>query len=221
MADMGLGNLGTGDTVFKRKFRWTLEFLAVCNIPGNNIDASYVKAAKRPNLTIEQTEINYLNGKMWIPGKGTPDELTVTYFDVASKDGATTISRLFSWLATVYNFTDSKRLTQSSAQNKPGGYNAKAGILRMLDGCGGVIDGFVYVNPWPTAINFGELAYTDNDECTIDLTCRYSNFEYFSGSDQCSKGFQPYCAGCDRDGSAPLYGSKSLNSVISGISKNK
>jgi hypothetical protein len=207
--NMGLGVLGTGDSVFKRKFRWTMQFIGVCGIGGNNIGAAYVKSANRPNLTIDEVEINYLNGKMWIPGKGTPDTTTVTYYDVASQEGSEAISQLFSWLGTVYNFTDSIRLTQSSAQNVAGGYTADAGILKMLDGCGEVIDGFIYLNPWPTSINFGELDYATNDECTVEVTLRYRNFEYFTSNGRCSNTFDVYCAGCG-DSFETLNGASSL-----------
>lgn len=213
--DMGLGILGTGDTVFKRKFRWTMEFKGVCGIDKDlDIEPTFVKNANRPSLTIGETEINYLNGKMWIPGKGTPDTTQVTFFDVASKDGAKAISHLFTWLATVYNFTNSKTLTQSSAQNVAGGYTAQVGILKMLDGCGETIDGFAYLNPWPTTINFGELDYATEDECTIECTFRYRNFEYFTSNGRCSNEFVVYCAGCGTSGKPkPTNGSKTEESV--------
>jgi hypothetical protein len=191
---MGLGLLGTASNIFKRKFRWTMEFENVC-VSGNNIGASFVKSANRPSLTIEETEINFLNGKMWIPGKGTPDTTQVTYYDVASIQGGDVVASLFTWLATVYNFTDSVGLSQSSKSSAEGGYCADSGILTMLDGCGSVIDKFTYIDCWPTQMNFGELDYSSNDECTIDLTLRYRNFEY-EPSSNCAKDFKIYCAGC-------------------------
>ena len=192
---MGLGLLGTADNIFKRKFRWTMEFQGICGLPGRKIAASFVKAANRPSLTIEETEINFLNGKMWIPGKGTPDTTQVTYYDIASGQGGEVVASLFTWLATVYNFTDPVGLSQSSKQNTQGGYTADKGVLNMLDGCGNIIDTFEYLSCWPTQINFGELDYSSNDECTIDITLRYRNFKYIPSS-ACAKDFRIYCAGC-------------------------
>jgi len=191
---MGLGLLGQADNIFKRKFRWTMEFQGVC-YTDRKIAPSFVKAANRPSLTIEETEINFLNGKMWIPGKGTPDTTQVTYYDIASGAGGTVVANLFTWLATVYNFTDPTGLSQSSKQNVPGGYTAQKGILTMLDGCGATIDRFEYLDCWPTQINFGELDYSSNDECTIDVTLRYRNFQYIPNS-ACAKDFDVFCAGC-------------------------
>lgn len=196
---MGLGLLGSAGNIFKRKFRWTMEFQGVCGFSGRKIAPSFVKAANRPSLTIEETEINFLNGKMWIPGKGTPDTTTVTYYDVASIQGGEVVSQLFTWLATVYNFTDDKGLSQSSKISGPqaqGGYTCDKGVLTMLDGCGEEIDRFEYLQCWPTQINFGELDYSSNDECTIDLTIRYRNFNYSVKNGQCAKTFKIFCAGC-------------------------
>ena len=191
---MGLGLLGQADNIFKRKFRWTMEFQGVC-YTDRKIAPSFVKAANRPSLTIEETEINFLNGKMWIPGKGTPDTTQVTYYDIASGQGGEVVASLFTWLATVYNFTDPVGLSQSSKQNTQGGYTADKGVLNMLDGCGNIIDTFEYLSCWPTQINFGELDYSSNDECTIDITLRYRNFKYIPSS-ACAKDFRIYCAGC-------------------------
>lgn len=192
---MGLGKLGYNSSVFKRKFRWTMSFENVCYI-GLNIPASFVKAANRPSMTIEEQEINFLNGKMWIPGKATLEATEITYYDVASQESAEAIAPLFTWLSTVYNFTNAVTLEQSSLLGDSGSYSAERGILTMYDGCGVAIDEFTYLDPWPTNINFGDLDYSNNEECTIVLSLRYRNFEYRRLS-ACAPDFQPVCGGCN------------------------
>ena len=97
--NMGIGLLGDRNIIFKRKFRWTFRVEQIC---GNLVvPDSFVKMAARPNLTVEPTEINYLNAKTWIPGKPSWEQITVTYYDIASDDNID----LWSWLATVYDFT--------------------------------------------------------------------------------------------------------------------
>src|SRR6516162_10161528 len=94
--DMGMGDLGLADVIFKRKFRWTFSIQTACN--NYTVPASIVKLAARPNLTIEETEINYLHGKMWIPGKGAWETITVTYYDIAGLgNAAQALGKLFSW----------------------------------------------------------------------------------------------------------------------------
>ena len=50
---------------------------------GNAVVTDSVKVAARPSITIEETEINYLNDKTWIPKKGTWEAITVTHFDTS------------------------------------------------------------------------------------------------------------------------------------------
>lgn len=165
---MGMGQLGFRNLIFKRKFRWTFQVQDICG--GQKVPEHYVKVAARPNLSIEETEINFLNGKKWIPGKGTWETITVTYYDVATNLNAP----LFSWLASVYNFTDSVNLQMGSAV---GDYSANA-MIKLFDGCGQTLEQWTLGDCWPQAINFGELDYSSSEECTIELTIRYSQVDY-------------------------------------------
>ena len=187
---MSLGKLGSQDLIFKRKFRWTFQIQETCK---GNISAAYVKLAARPNLTIEETEINFLNAKGWIPGKAAWETITVTYYDVAGYPGADEhegISNLWGWLASVYNFTGGNNSNMSSTR---AGYAGK-GILTLYDGCGTGIEEWTLWDMWPQAINFGELDYSSSEECNIELTLRYSRVVY---SPTCGVQIDPCrCEGC-------------------------
>ena len=206
---MGLGLLGGPSLVFKRKYRWTLAIDPYCSGLGV-IPPNFVKLASRPNLSIEETEINFLNGKMFIPGKGTWETVTVTYYDVGGNGGAAGMGYLYSWLATVYNFTGKatgsvgggssgvnplNNLQQSSALGNSGtsGYGADA-TLTLYDGCGAQMEQWVMTGAWPQAVNFGELDYSSSEEVTIELTLRYINAVYTSLCPQLA--ITPCCNGC-------------------------
>lgn len=214
--DMGFGQLGNPDVVFKRKYRWMFSIETDCN--NGKIPAHFVKLASRPNLTIEETEINFLHGKMWIPGKGSWETITVTFYDLG---GANTVAggmgALYSWIATVYNFTGQAganvgvgagsagatgaKLSQSSKRGtSPGGSGgntggyAAVGTLDLYDGCGTSMETWKLGHMWPQAVNFGELDYSSSEEVTIELTLRYSEVQYTSN---CPRGtIIPCCAGC-------------------------
>ena len=174
MADrkpMGMGVIGRSDITFKRKFRWTFEIQGFCDDIKNKVPEHFVKVAARPNLSVEETEINHLNAKMWIPGKGTWDTITVTYIDVAHDE----MRSLWNWLATVYNFTDPVFLSQGEKRD----WDA-TGILNMYDGCGTLLESWQLQHMFPSAINFGDLDYSSSDEATIELTLRYSDVKYRS-----------------------------------------
>lgn len=189
MADripMGIGVIGQPDITFKRNFRWTFEISGFCNNQNNLIPEHFVKVAGRPNLSIEETEINHKNGKMWIPGKASWETVTVTYIDAAHES----MHSLWNWLATAYDFTDPIQLSQGSRRD----WDA-TGVLSMYDGCGTILETWELGHMWPTAINFGEVDYSSSDEATIELTLRYWDVRYRSFC----PGFQPEpcCTGCN------------------------
>jgi hypothetical protein len=165
---MGIGNLGFSNLVFKKKFRYTFELQDIC---GNlKVPKHYVKVAARPNLDIEETEINFLNATTWIPGKAKWQTMTVTYIDVATAD----MAPLYSWLASIYNFTNPITLEMGSQRRD---YTGTA-ILKLWDGCGSLLERWTLKSVWPKAINFGELDYNNSEEVTIELTLRYSEVKY-------------------------------------------
>lgn len=193
---MGMGSLAHDSLVFKRKYRWTFQLDGPsCNGSGL-IPAQFVKLASRPNLTIEETEINYLHGKMWIPGKGTWETITVTYYDVggagsgASAPPVAGMANLYKWLASIYNFMDPDCLSQASTSR---GYSG-TGVLKLFDGCGKTMEQWTLSNAWPQAMNFGELDYSSSEEVTIELTLRYSKvkLDLFCGTTTPA----PCCTGC-------------------------
>ena len=203
---MGIGKLGFNNVIFKRKFRWTFEISGFCNDPSRVVSKNYVKLASRPNLSIEETEINFLNAKKWIPGKGSWETITVTYYDVATDENR----ELYNWLATVYDYTDPINLRQASQSRD---YSGKAN-LTLYDGCGSPLEKWTLGDIWPQAINFGELDYSSSEECTIELTLRYSEVSFES----CCPSFTPKgcCSPCGDKTFSKNNAANRLQSVFSG-----
>lgn len=179
---MGLGKLGGANLIHKRKFRWLFE---VQQLQTGDVPPYFVKIASRPNLSIEETEINFLNAKTWIPGKASWETITVTFYDVATDDNVT----LWSWLATVYNFLDPVTLEQASMRSNYAGI----AVLTLYDGCGKGLERWTMGDAWPQAVNFGELDYSSSEEVTIEVTLRYSNVSYFN---LCGKQPTSLCIPC-------------------------
>jgi hypothetical protein len=184
MINMGLESLGGPGIIHKRKFRWTFRIDGPCNL---KVSEKFVKLAARPNLSIEETEINYLNGKTWIPGKGTWETITVTYYDVASNENID----LWSWIATIYEFTNPITLKQSTTRASYAG----TGVLTMYDGCGDPVETWRMGDMWPQAINWQDLDYSNSEECTVEVTLRYGTVKY-EGNPFCGGIPQAYCGGC-------------------------
>jgi hypothetical protein len=173
---MDLGVLGNPNIVLKRKFRWAFTVENVC---GGSVPEHFVKIAARPNITIEETEINFMNAKTWIPGKAAWETISVTYYDVATADN----QNLWKWLASVYDFnrggTHSYQASVRGGAGQGVGY-AGLGRLKLYDGCGTAIEEWEMRDVWPTAINFGDLDYSSSDTADIELTLRYSQVSYSS-----------------------------------------
>jgi hypothetical protein len=178
--NMGIGMLASA--AFKRKYRWTFEVEQVGGAGGFNIGGAYVKSGNRPQIDIDETEINFLNGKTFIPGKATFNEISFTYYDVAVEKDPT-VNNLLRWVNRVYNFekkgaTNEIKATQGSYPDKGGTGYAGKGILTLLDGCGFALEQWELINCWPKSINFGDLDYSSSDECNIELSLRYAFATY-------------------------------------------
>lgn len=193
---MGIGQLGFNNLIFKRKFRFTFELQDICG--QKTVPRHFVKVAAKPSLTIEDTEVNFLNARTWVPGKGSWESITVSYLDVATVDAAP----LYSWLASVYNFTDPVNLQQGSKRSD---YAATA-VLKTWDGCGQLIDIWTMKDVWPTSVNFGDVDYGNSDISEIELTLRYSQAEY---KPICPAfRINPCCSPCDsrpEEANAPVF----------------
>jgi len=201
---MGIGSLGFNNLIFKRKFRFTFELFDICG--NQSVPKHYVKVASRPQLTIDEVEINFLNARTWLPSKAYWNTMTVTYIDVATSEAAP----LYSWLASVYNFTDPIQLQMGERR---GDYTA-TGIIKMWDGCGFLLETWELDDVWPTDVNFGDLDYAASEEVTIDLTLRYSNVKY---TPECPAfPINPCCSGCDNE-SDPNAPSISINPLVDDI----
>lgn len=165
---MGIGLLGAPTTNLLRQFRF-LFGITFCN--GQKVDPNFVKTAGRPDITVDDTELNFLNETIWIPGKAKWETITVTYYDVATDQK----TKLLSWLATVYDFTSDTRKMASRVSDYAG-----TGHLVMLDGCGAPIEKWTLNNMFPTSIKFGELDYSQSEIASIELVLRYSAVTYKS-----------------------------------------
>jgi hypothetical protein len=164
MAMMGIGEVGKKNTIIKRKFR----FLMDITYPGGYIPPHFVKVAGRPKLSIDSTEINFLNATTWIPGKPKWEPISVTYIDVAHSD----MGPLLNWITTIYDFQHELTLQMSEKS----GWSGTANIY-MLDGCGSVLETWSLKSCYPESVDFGTLEYANSEEATIELTLRYSEVE--------------------------------------------
>ena len=182
---MGLGKLGDSNIVFKRKFRWTL-YIMDPNTGEMIVPRMFVKTATRPQVNIEETEIDFLNQKQWIPGANNWQTTTVTAWNVQQDDAG---QALYDYIGQLYNQSNQALMPAHSKANF---------ILELWDGCGNLIEGWKMKEGFITSLKFGELDYTSSEEVDIEMDIRYTNIEYIS-----------YC-----DGKTPVGDRQHLNDVV-------
>lgn len=138
----------------KRKFRWTLEI--------DGIDAFTLKTGARPQLTFEETVIDYINTKRYVAGKQAYSPLNITLQDPISPSAA---QKVMNWVRLAYEVITG-RMGYASMYKKDWS-------LKMLDPQGAVIEQWDIKGAWIQDFNGGELDYASSDNAEISMVVRF------------------------------------------------
>ena len=140
----------------KRQFRWVLAI--------EGIDAFIVKTASRPNVSIEEIEIPYINHKRYVAGKASFETLSVTLHDPIAPSGA---QQVMEWVRTHFE----------SVSGRAGyaDFYKRDIQLKMLDTIGTVVELWDIKGGFLTAADFGSLDYGTSEPTEISLTIRFDN----------------------------------------------
>ena len=140
----------------KRQFRWVLAI--------EGIDAFIVKTASRPNVSIEEIEIPYINHKRYVAGKASFETLSVTLHDPIAPSGA---QQVMEWVRTHFE----------SVSGRAGyaDFYKRDIQLKMLDPIGTVVELWDIKGGFLTAADFGSLDYGTSEPTEISLTIRFDN----------------------------------------------
>ena len=139
----------------KRQFRWVLAI--------EGIDAFIVKTAARPNISIEEVEIPFIN-RRYIAGKASFETMSVTLHDPIAPSGA---QQVMEWVRTHFE----------SVSGRAGyaDFYKRDVQLKMLDPIGTVVELWDIKGAFLTAADFGSLDYGASDPSEISLTIRFDN----------------------------------------------
>jgi hypothetical protein len=125
------------------------------------INEWFVESAKRPKITIKETEIPFLNTKTYVAGQFTWDSISVKFRDPI---GPSASQALMEWV----------RLHAESVTGRMGyavGYK-KDVDLEMLDPTGVVVEKWILQGTFLTSVDFGQLGYSTDGLVNIDATLR-------------------------------------------------
>jgi len=140
----------------KRKFRWVFAV--------EGLDAFLMKTAARPNVTIEETEISYINSTRYLAGKSKFEAITVTLHDPIAPSGA---QQVMEWVRTHFE----------SVSGRAGyaDFYKRDCQLKLLDPVGTVVELWDIKGAFLTNATFGDLDYGGSDPAEISLTLRFDN----------------------------------------------
>ena len=155
MADI----LGT-DEIFFKTFEPKTKNRFIMYIDG--IESYFVKTANRPQITFEEIELNHINVKRYLKGKGTWEPLEITLYDPIVPSGAQAVME---WV----------RLHHESVTGRDGysDFYKKEIKFNLLGPVGDKVEECTLKGAWIKDANFGEMSWESNEPNDITLSLRY------------------------------------------------
>ena len=128
----------------------------------DGIPAYIIKTAARPQIEFEEVEINHMNVKRYVKGKGSWSELSMTLYDPVVPSAAQAVME---WV----------RLSHESVTGRDGysDFYKKDISCQMLGPVGDIVENWKLKGAWIKAANFNDLAFDSNDPVDITVTLRY------------------------------------------------
>jgi hypothetical protein len=149
----------------KRKFRWIMSI--------DGMDAFTLKTAARPQLTFEETVIDYINTKRYVAGKMTWNPIQITTHDPIVPSAS---QKIMAWVRRNYEPLTG-RMGYASGPGASGevmGYKQSI-QLKLLDPQGTVVELWDITGAWAQDVNFGDLDYASSDNIEVSFTLRFDN----------------------------------------------
>ena len=140
----------------KRSYRWVLAI--------EGLDAFLMMSTSRPNITIGEKKIDYMNSYRMVSGKLSFGDLSVKLHDPIAPSGA---QQVMEWIRTHYE----------SVSGRAGyaDFYKRDIQLKLLDPIGTVIELWDIKGAILTSANFNSLDYGGEDTMTIDLGIKFDN----------------------------------------------
>ena len=140
----------------KRNYRWVLAI--------EGIDAFLVASTNRPDFSLGEKKIEFINSYRMIGGKLSFGDLSVKLHDPIAPSGA---QQVMEWIRTHYE----------SVSGRAGyaDFYKRDIQLKLLDPIGTVVELWDIKGAFITNAGFGSLDYTGEEIMQIDLTLKFDN----------------------------------------------
>lgn len=169
MATLGL-QMGLESGKFcKRQHRW---MFTVANIIGERGEASIralpPEKSARPSIGFKENSVRHLVEDVFYPAKPDWRPISITVFDLKKLDNP-----IFRWIQEFYEPQIGVLFYPNSFKGPNEGFIRECS-LELYDGCGGVVERWIYEDAWPQSINFQSLDMTQQGIVMADITLRYA-----------------------------------------------
>ena len=146
--------------IFFTPFEPKLSNRFIMNIEG--IPAFLVKTTGRPNITLNEVELNHINVKRYVKGRAEWQQLTVTLYDPIVPSGAQAVME---WV----------RLHHESVTGRDGysDFYKKDITFNVLGPVGDKVEEWTLKGAFIQAATFSDMDYSATNVSDISLTLRY------------------------------------------------
>ena len=141
------------------------------------------RKSARPQVNFKDMEAQHLSETIFFPGKAEWKPVQLTVYDFPLQNG----HPVFEWMRRMYRPEPAAETGPNSVWNPVltgptdtlgggvfGSGNLKRKVtLKLFDGCGKVIERWVYEHAYPQDINFGDLDMGSSEVLVADITLRY------------------------------------------------
>ena len=128
----------------------------------DGVPAYLIKTANRPQITFEEVQLDHMNIRRWVKGKGVWQTLQVTLYDPVVPSAA---QACMEWI----------RLSHESVTGRDGysDFYKKDVSVQILGPVGDVVEEWTLKGSWIQSANFNDLDFSVSDPVDIELTIRY------------------------------------------------
>lgn len=162
--DFGLNHSGR---FVKRKFRYLMRIDDVVADDNKAQKTLPPLSSARPSLSFKEMNANHLIEEVFYPARPDWKPINLVLYDLKLDNNP-----VWDWITEFYNPEEGTLVTPNEDSSPTSGFIRKV-TLDLFDGCGSIVESWVYEDAWPTSINFQTLDMGDTGVCTIDLSLRY------------------------------------------------
>ena len=155
-----MAELVSANDIMFTPFEPKLKNRFIMNIDG--IPAYVIKTANRPQITFDEVELNHMNVKRFVKGKGTWEPVEFTLYDPVVPSAAQAVME---WV----------RLSHESVTGRDGysDFYKKDVTINVLGPVGDIVEEWTLKGAFITSANFNDLDFSSSDPAEVTVSLRY------------------------------------------------